>query len=174
MLNPKPVPNVDVVPCDVEAPKIDCDPKGDELAELKREGEVLAPNGWAAEPNKEGVVDDVEPNGLAVFDAAKGEEPKADPVEVPKPALLKAGVFGANGLEDVDDEKGFADDWPNEGVDEGPKPELPKPTAAVAWPAGAGPPGFWTEDKTFSKILSNKFFLVQDTTNFNPKSTFIS
>lgn len=41
---PKPVPNADVVPCDVEAPKIDGDPKADELEELKTEGEGLTPN----------------------------------------------------------------------------------------------------------------------------------
>lgn len=43
--NPKLVPNVVPVPCDDEDPKIDGDPKGDGLEELKREGEVLAPNG---------------------------------------------------------------------------------------------------------------------------------
>lgn len=41
---PKPVPNADVVPCDVEAPKIDGDPKGDELDCPNTEGDVLPPN----------------------------------------------------------------------------------------------------------------------------------
>lgn len=130
--NPKPVLNVDVVPCDVEVPNIDDCPKGDELAELKGEGEVLGANAGGVGPNKEDVVGAVEPKRLVVFDDAKGEEPNAEPVEDPKPGLLNDGVFGANGLEFVVDEKGFGDDWPNAGVGVAPKPEPPKPTAAVA------------------------------------------
>lgn len=130
--NPKPPLNVDVVPCDVEDPNIDVCPKGDELAELKGEGEVLGANAGVEEANNEDVVDCVWPKRLVVFDVAKGEELNADPVEVPKPVLLNDGVFGANGLEVVVDEKGFADVWPNEGVGVAPKPELPKPTAELA------------------------------------------
>lgn len=62
------------------------------------------------EPNREDVVDDVETKGLDVFDVPKGEEPNAEVDEDPKPGLLNTGVFGANGLEEVEDEKGFADD----------------------------------------------------------------
>lgn len=61
-------------------------------------------------PNKEAVADDVEPKRLDVFDVAKGEEPNAELDEDPKPELVNTGCFGANGLEDVVDEKGFAGD----------------------------------------------------------------
>lgn len=52
----------------------------------------------------------MEPKRLVVFDVAKGEEPNAEPVDGAKPEVLNAGCFGANGLEDVVDEKGLADD----------------------------------------------------------------
>lgn len=74
----------------------------------------------------------MEPKGLAVFAVGKGEELKAEPVEGAKPELLNAGVFGANRLEGVEDEKGFADDdCPNEGVGVA-ENGLTKPGAAVA------------------------------------------
>lgn len=57
------------------------------------------------EPNKEGVAVDVEPKRLDVLDVPKAEEPNAE-----VDGLLNTGVFEANGLEDVEDEKGFADD----------------------------------------------------------------
>ena len=69
----------------------------------------MAPNAGADAPNMEVVVDEIDPKGLEVDEAPKGEEVKALE-EDPKPVLAKAGVLGVNGLEDVEDEKGFADD----------------------------------------------------------------
>lgn len=162
------LPNADVVPWADVGPKIDGDPKGDELEVLKIEGGVLDPNVWVVEPNKEGVAVDVEPKRLDVLDVPKAEEPNAE-----VDGLLNTGVFEANGLEDVEDEKGFADDWPNAGVDEDAKPELPNPTVAVAWPAGAGPPVFSTARASVIHY-AEQYFGVQDITNFNRQSTFIS
>lgn len=95
-------------------------------------GDELAPNaGVDVDPNIEGVVDEVDPKGLAEDDTPKGEEPKAEvEVEVPKLELLKVEVLGANRLEDVEVEKGLEDDCPNAG--EGAKgldgaAEAPKP-----------------------------------------------
>ncbi|KAL2456017.1 Uncharacterized protein Fot_57128 [Forsythia ovata] len=93
--------------CADEEPKIDVeDPKADELEEPNKEVEVLAPNAGVVEPNME---DDVEPKRLDVVNAPKGEEPNEGADKAPKPELPKAGVFEVNGLEDVGDEKGFAD-----------------------------------------------------------------
>lgn len=86
----KPLPKADDVPCADDAPKIDCVPKADELAGLK-EGAVLTENA-GVDPNKEEVVDDVEPKGLDVFVVPNGEEPNAEVVVVPK-GLLNPGVF---------------------------------------------------------------------------------
>lgn len=109
MPKPMPVPNADPVPgADVE-PKIDGDPNADELEE-NREGEVLTPNACVVEPNSEEVVvDAVEPKGFEVV-VPKGEDPNAEVDEDPKLGLLNTGVFGANGLDDEDEEKGLADD----------------------------------------------------------------
>lgn len=82
------------------------DPKADELEEPNREGEELAPNAGVVEPK----MDDDEPKRLDVVDAPKGEELNEGVDEAPKPEPPKAGVFEANGLEAVEDEKGFADD----------------------------------------------------------------
>lgn len=108
----KPDPNADAVPGADAEPNIDVDdPKAEEPDEPKSDGEELCPNAGAADtPNMEVVADEVDPKGLEVDEAPKGEEPKTGVDEDPKPVLPKAGVFGANGLEDVDDEKGFADD----------------------------------------------------------------
>ena len=43
-------------------------------------------------------------------EAPKGDELNAGVDEPPKPELPKAGVLGANGFEDVEEEKGLADD----------------------------------------------------------------
>lgn len=126
----KPEPNDGVVACADDEPKIEVDvPKAGALEEPKSEEEVLAPKEGLG-PNREGVDDDVEPKGFDVVEAPKGEEPNAED-EAPKPELLKAGVFCAKGLEDEEDEKGLADDWPKAGVEEDPNPEAPKPIAAV-------------------------------------------
>lgn len=42
---PRPVPNADPVPWAAVEPKIEGEPNADVLDELKREGEVLTPNG---------------------------------------------------------------------------------------------------------------------------------
>lgn len=84
------------------------------------------------EVKREGVDNDVEPKGLAVVEVPKGEEPNAGVDEDAKPEPLKAGVFGAKGLEEVEAEKRFADDCPNAGFVEDPKPEVPKPIPPVA------------------------------------------
>lgn len=108
----KPEPNAEAVPGADAEPKIDVDvpvPKADELAEPNSDGEVLAPNAEPDAPNMEVIPDEVEPKGLEVDEAPKGEDPKAA-VDDPKPVLPKAGVFGAKGLEGVGDENGFADD----------------------------------------------------------------
>lgn len=93
-------------------PKIEGDdPKPDELDAPKRDGEELAPNGGVDDaPNIEGVADEVDPKGLDVDEAPKGDELNVGVDEPPKPELPKAGVLGANGFEDVEEEKGLADD----------------------------------------------------------------
>lgn len=97
-------------------PKIDVDvPKVDELGVPKREAEVVAPKP-GVEPNTDGVGDGVDPKGLDA-EAPKGEEP-SEGVELPKPGVLKVGVFWANGLEDVEEENGFEDNWLNAGDEE--------------------------------------------------------
>lgn len=127
----KPEPNDGVVTCADDEPKIEVEvPKAEALEEPKSEGEVLLPKG-GFEPNREGEDDDVEPKGFDVVEAPKGEEPNAEEDEDPKPGPVKAGVFGAKGLEDVEDEKGLAEDWPKAGAEEDPNPEVPKPIAAV-------------------------------------------
>lgn len=51
-----------------------------------------------------------DPNGLAVDEAPKGDELNEGVDEAAKPELPKAGVFEANGLDDVEVEKGLAGD----------------------------------------------------------------
>lgn len=68
---------------------------------------MFAANVEALEPNKEGVVNDVDPNRFDVVEAPKAEELNAGVLETPNPGLPNAG-FGANGLEDVVDENGLA------------------------------------------------------------------
>lgn len=41
-----------------------------------------------------------------------GDEPSAGAVDASKTVEPKVGVLEANGLEGVEEEKGFADDWP--------------------------------------------------------------
>lgn len=124
-----------------EEPKIEVEgPNAEELEGPKSEGAEPATNAGLDEVNREGVDNADEPKGLEVVDVPKGEEPNAGVDEDAKPELLKAGVVGAKGLEEVEDEKRFADDCPNAGFEEDPNPEVPKPTAPVDWPAGAGPP----------------------------------
>lgn len=137
----KPEPNGGFVACADDEPKIEVDvPKEAAFEEPKSEGEVLAPKG-GFELNRVGVDDVVEPKGFDGVAAPKGEEPNAEEDEDPKPGLVKDEVFGAKGLEEVEDEKGLADDWPKAGAEEDPNPEAPKPPiAAVDCPAGAGPP----------------------------------
>lgn len=136
----KPEPNGGVVACAADdEPKIEVDVPKEALEEPKSEGEVLAPKGGFV-LNSIGVDDVVEPKGFDVVAAPKGEEPNAEDGEDPKPGLVKDEAFGAKGLEDVEDEKGLADDWPKAGVEEDPNPEAPKPIALVDCPAGAGPP----------------------------------
>ena len=48
-------------------------------------------------------------------EAPKKDELDAGVDESPKPRLPKARVLGANGFEDVEEEKGLADDWSNAG-----------------------------------------------------------
>lgn len=83
--------------------------KEGELDVPKRDGDELSPNGDAE------VVPGV-PNVL-VEDEPNGEELKAG-VETPNGEVPNADVFEANGFEDMEEEKGFAEDWPN--VDEVP------------------------------------------------------
>lgn len=107
-----PEPNAGAVPGAEVEPKIEDDePKPDEPDAPKGDGEELAPNAGVDDaPNIEGVADEVDPNGLDVDEAPKGDELNAGVDEVPKPELPKAGVFGANGFEDVEVENGLADD----------------------------------------------------------------
>lgn len=108
----KPEPNAGAVPCAGVEPKSEgVDPKPDELDAPKRDGDELAPNAGVDDaPNIEGVADEVDPKGLDVDDAPKGDELNAGVDELPKPELPKAGVLGANGFEDVEVEKGLGDD----------------------------------------------------------------
>lgn len=94
-------------------------------------GDVLGPKA-GVDPNKEGEAEDVEPKGLDTLELAKVEELKAGVVETPKPGALNVDGLGAKGLEDVEDENGFADDWPNGEVDDDAKAELPKLIPLVA------------------------------------------
>lgn len=119
-------PNAEAVAVADEEPKIDVDdPKPEALDDPKRVGDVFCPKA-GVDPNKEGEVEDVEPNGLDTFELAKAEELKAGVVETPKPGEVNVDGLGAKGLEDVEDENGFADDWPNGEVDDDAKGELPK------------------------------------------------
>ncbi|KAL6979379.1 hypothetical protein U1Q18_021044 [Sarracenia purpurea var. burkii] len=138
-----PEPNARAVPGGDGEPKIDVDdPKEDEFDEPKSDGEVLAPNAGVGTPNMEVVAGEVDPKWLDVDETSKGEEPKTGMEEDLKP-VLPMGVLEANGLEDIEDEKGFTEDCPN--VDKAAKGfdcilEAPNPIAPADWPAGAGPP----------------------------------
>lgn len=70
-------------------------------------------------PNVDDVCNDVDPKRPDEVDALKGEELNVGVVELPKFKPPMLGVFGANGLEGIEAEKGLADDWPN--VVEGPR-----------------------------------------------------
>ena len=52
---------------------------------------------------------------LDVDEAPNKDELDAGVDESPKPRLPKARVLGANGFEDVEEEKGLTDDWSNAG-----------------------------------------------------------
>lgn len=69
------------------------------------EGEVFEPNPGTLEPPKSEVEEVVEPKGLD--DAALNGGLKIEVDEEPKPDEPKAGVLGANGFDDEEEEKGF-------------------------------------------------------------------
>ncbi|KAL6977759.1 hypothetical protein U1Q18_026546 [Sarracenia purpurea var. burkii] len=101
---------VGIIESNVE-PKIDVeDPNADELDEPKGDGEVLDPNAVIDAPSMEVVADEVGPKGLEVDKTPKGKELWAVAEDGAKPVVPKDGVFGANGLEDVEDQNGFKDD----------------------------------------------------------------
>ena len=103
--------------------------------ELKRDdwpnidGDELRPNVFVVVDN------DADPKRLDEVDALKGEELNwgGDELAKFKPPMLE--FFGANGFEGIDEEKGFAADWPNDG--EGDELKFIPPEG---WPAGSGPP----------------------------------
>jgi len=110
--------------------------------ELKR-GDEPKIDGDEPTPNVDDVGKDVDPKRPDEVDAPKGEELKAGVLEDPKFKPPMLGVFGANGLEGTEVEKGLAADWVNvgEGVRgfEFAGDEL-KPIPPAGWPAGSGPP----------------------------------
>lgn len=101
----RPEPKEEVDPT-IEEPKIEGEePNAGALPPPKIEDEVLEPNPETlGAPNSEGL-EDVEPKGLAE-DEENGEL-KSEVDDDPNPAEPKDGVLGANGFEEVVDEKGF-------------------------------------------------------------------
>jgi hypothetical protein len=102
--------------------------------ELKRDGEPKI-DGDELTPNVDVVDNEVDPKRLVEVDALKGEELNVEAAELAKVKPPRPGVFGANRLEDIEEEKGLAADWPNVGEGD----EL-KPIPPAGWPAGSGPP----------------------------------
>lgn len=102
--------------------------------ELKRDGEPKI-DGDELTPNVDVVDNEVDPKRLVEVDALKGEELKVEAAELAKVKPPRPGLFGANRLEDIEEEKGLAADWPNVGEGD----EL-KPIPPAGWPAGSGPP----------------------------------
>ena len=62
---------------------------------------------------------------MVEVDALKGEELNVEAAELAKVKPPRPGVFGANRLEDIEEEKGLAADWPNVGDGDELKPIPP-------------------------------------------------
>lgn len=106
----------------------------------KIDDEVFEPNPAPVGPPNSVGVDEVEPKGLD--DDELNGELKSDVDVEPKPVAPKAGVLSANGLEAVEEEKGFAAVCPNAPV--APKGldcvGAEKPIPPAGCPEGFGPP----------------------------------
>nr|GLL29095.1 hypothetical protein Ccrd_025604 [Ipomoea trifida] len=113
-------------------------PKADELDCPKREGVVFAANVEALEPNKEGVVNDVDPNRFDVVEAPKAEELNAGVLETPNPGLPNAepnaGVVVAPNAGVLVAPKAGVVEVPNAGVVEPKTGELETPNGLPVLP----------------------------------------
>lgn len=135
----RPEPNAGLDPAP-EEPKI----KDEELKagaeDPPKSGDELEPKAEPLEATNNEVVEGVETKGLD--EEALRDELKIEDDKDPKPACPKVAFLGPNGLEDVDEEKGFPVGWLN-------MPGEPNGLGCVAegklvppagCPAGFGPP----------------------------------